>query len=80
MARTTVNLDPSLLAQLRRRQRRDRKQLSELVNQLLARALAEMELEEEEEGIRPLRWTSRAMGARIDIEDKDALQQALDGQ
>ena len=77
MARTTVNLDPSLLAQLRRRQRRDRKQLSELVNQLLARALAEIELEEE--GIRPLRWTSRAMGARIDIEDKDALQQALDG-
>ncbi len=76
MPRTTVNLDASVLGQLKRRQHKERKPLSELVNQLLARALAETETEED--APRPLRWTSRAMKARIDIEDKDALLQALD--
>ena len=71
-----MNLDASVLGQLKRRQHRERKPLSELVNQLLARALAETE--SSEDSARPLRWTSRAMKARIDIEDKDALMQALD--
>jgi hypothetical protein len=65
-----------VLGQLKRRQHKERKPLSELVNQLLARALAETE--SAEEAARPLRWTSRAMRARIDLEDKDALLQALD--
>ena len=76
MPRTTVNLDASVLGQLKRRQHKERRPLSELVNQLLARALAETESTDEAPS--PLRWTSRAMGARIDIEDKDALLQALD--
>ena len=76
MPRTTINLDASVLGQLKRRQHKERTSLSELVNQLLARALAETE--STGEVARPLRWTSRAMGARIDIEDKDALLQALD--
>jgi hypothetical protein len=76
MPRTTVNLDASVLGQLKKRRHKERKPLSELVNQLVARALAETE--STDEGARPLRWTSRAMGARIDLEDKDALQQALD--
>jgi len=46
------------------------------VNQLLARALAETE--STDEVARPLRWTTRAMSLRIDLEDKDALRQALD--
>jgi hypothetical protein len=76
MPRTTVNLDASVLGQLKRRQRKERRPLSELVNQLLARALAETE--SGDDFARPLRWTSRAMRARIDLEDKDALLQALD--
>lgn len=76
MPRTTVNLDASVLGQLKKRQHKERRPLSELVNQLLARALAETESAEEVS--RPLQWTSRAMRARIDIEDKDALLQALD--
>ena len=75
MPRTTVNLDASVLGQLKRRQHKERRPLSELVNQLLARALAETE--SSEEVARPLRWTARAMGARVDLEDKDALLQAL---
>ena len=70
-----MNLDASVLGQLKKRQHNERKPLSELVNQLLARALAETE--SNDEVARPLRWTSRAMGARIDLEDKDALLQAL---
>ena len=76
MPRTTVNLDASVLSQLKRRQHRERRPLSELVNQLLARALAETE--STDVVARPLRWASKAMGARVDIEDKDALLQALD--
>ncbi len=76
MPRTTVNLDASVLGQLKRRQHKERRPLSELVNQLLARALAETE--STDEVTRPLRWTSRVMGARVDLEDKDALMQALD--
>lgn len=76
MPRTTVNLDASVLGQLKRRQHKERRSLSELVNQLLARALAETE--DSDEMTRPLRWTSRAMMARVDLEDKDALLQALD--
>jgi len=71
-----VNLDASVLGQLKRRQHRERKPFSELVNQLLARALAETE--STDEVAPPLRWTTRAMGPRIDLEDKDALRQALD--
>ena len=76
MPRTTVNLDASVLGQLKRRQHKERKPLSELVNQLLARALAESE--SGDDVARPLRWTSRTMGARIDLEDKDALLRELD--
>jgi len=76
MPRTTVNIDASVLGQLKRRQHRERRPLSELVNQLLARALAETE--SSDEVARPLRWTSRAMGPKVDLEDNDALLQALD--
>ena len=76
MPRTTINLDPSVLAQLKRRQHQERKPLSDVVNQLLVRALAETEAGESPR--QPLRWTSRAMHARVDLEDKDALLEALD--
>jgi hypothetical protein len=76
MPRTTVNLDASVLGQLKRRQHKEHKPLSELINQLLAQALAETETAEH--AARPLRWASKAMGARVDLEDKDALLQVLD--
>jgi hypothetical protein len=76
MPRTTVNLDASILRQLRLRQHKERKAQGELINQLLARALAETETAES--ASRPLRWTSRAMGSRVDLEDRDALYDVLD--
>jgi uncharacterized protein YoaH (UPF0181 family) len=69
MARVTVNLDAPVLGRLKRRQHKERKSLSELINQLLAQVLAETEAAS---GVaRPLRWTSKAMRARRDLEDKD---------
>jgi hypothetical protein len=69
MARVSVNLDASVLGQLERRQHQERKSLSELINQLLAQALAEPEVSSRVS--RPLRWTSKAMRARHDLGDKD---------
>jgi len=76
MPRTTINLDTSVLRHLRRRQSSEQRPLSELVNQLLARALAETETGEGSG--RPLRWTARDMGARVNLEDKEAVRRALD--
>jgi hypothetical protein len=58
MSRTTIDLDPTVLRQLKARQRREGKTLGRLVSELLSRAL-------EEDGGEPrtpalLAWSSRA--------------------
>lgn len=73
MPRTTVDIDASVLRELKRRQRRERKTLGRLMSELLARALAlEPQVDE-----RPLRWAKRDMRPRVDLEDKDAVMRAL---
>ena len=57
-------------------QEREKKSLGALVSQLVAEALARRTRTREK--ARDFRWVSRAMGARIDITDKDALYAALD--
>jgi hypothetical protein len=74
MPRTTLDIDASVLAELKRRQRREQKSLGQLASELLARALADAGSAEPA----PLRWKSRSMRARIDLEDKEALAAALD--
>ena len=74
MPRTTVDIDASVLRELKGRAKRERKSLGSVISEIVAPALAE----------RPrargsLRWESAAMGARIDLEDKEALRRALDG-
>ena len=73
MTRTTLNLDPDVLRALKRRQRREGKSLGVLVSEMLAPGLRE-----EAPELPPLRWTSRRMRARIDLEDKEAVRRALD--
>lgn len=73
--RTTVDLDASVLQQLRERQRREGKTLGRLVSELLARALADTAPPPE-----PWSWTARPMRARVDLEDRDAVQRLLDEQ
>ena len=75
MPRTTLDIDAAVLRELKRRQQRDKKTLGQLASELLARALAEDRVDAE---LPPLEWTSRPLGLKIDLEDKEALWKILD--
>lgn len=76
MARTTLDIDTPLLEELKKIQGKEKKSLGALVSQLLAEALTHRS--RPKPAPREFRWVSRAMGARIDISDKEALYAALD--
>jgi hypothetical protein len=74
MARTTIDLDASVLEQLRRRAAIEHKSMGQLASERLAVALRESPGEPA-----PLQWPSKRMGkAHIDLRDKDALWSALE--
>ena len=76
MPRTTIDIDAPILRDLKRLQKQERKSMGRLVSDLLARALRQ------DKAGRPapptFRWTSRRMGARLDLADKEAVQGMLD--
>lgn len=75
MPRTTLDLDPSVLRELRRRGQRDRKSMGQVASELLAQALAE------DEPPRPtgFRWRTGKLGRPlVDLEDKEAVRAILD--
>lgn len=75
MTRTTLNLDPSVMQELRRRSKRERKSIGELASQLLARGLRE----DREPQSQSFSWVSRDLGKpAVDLEDKEALNTLLD--
>jgi len=76
MARTTLDIDASVLNELKKRQRREKKTLGELASELLARALADEHIDD---ALPPLRWTSKDLGLRVDLDDKEAVWKILDG-
>jgi len=72
MSRTTLDLDAAVLRELKRR-KRSGQSLGQLASELLAGALREPAAK------RPaLRWRSARMGARVDLEDKEAVRRATD--
>jgi hypothetical protein len=74
MPRTTLDLDPSVLRELRRRGERQRKSMGQVASELLAVALAEPA----KEGASDFTWSSADLGApRVDLQDKEAVRQAL---
>jgi hypothetical protein len=75
MPRTTIDIDATVLRELKARKQREGKTLGRLVSELLARAMQTADGPDE----RRLEWTSKPMGARVDLEDKEALRRALDG-
>ncbi|MGI8563516.1 MAG: hypothetical protein ACR2MZ_08160 [Candidatus Dormibacter sp.] len=76
MPRTTLDLDPSVLRELRRRGAREHKSMGTVASELIAGALSESG---RVSSPAPLRWTSRDLGKpRVDIEDKEALQALLE--
>ncbi len=76
MPRTTLDLDATVLRELKRRQKRDKRPLGQLASELLARALDD---ESADDDLPPLEWTSKPLGLKVDIEDKEALWKILDG-
>lgn len=75
MPRTTLDIDPVVLKELKRRGLRDGRSLGQVASELLAGVLRS----EEPRAPAPLQWRRRRMGPRVDLEDKDALHRALDG-
>ena len=72
---TTLDIDDPVLRQLRRRQKGSGRSLGQVASELLAQALAEpLHAQVAAE----LSWTSRPLGALVDVADKDALYRALD--
>jgi len=71
--RTTLDLDPAVLAELKRRREVEGKPLGVIASELLQQALATAP-----SGRRDFVWQSHALELRVDLEDKDALWRALD--
>lgn len=76
MSRTTLDIDPTVLRELKRRGGAEGKSLGQLASELLARELAN-DGPPAGEGSE-LEWNSQPMGARVDLEDKDAVHAALE--
>lgn len=73
--RTTIDIDPTVLRELKQRARREGKSLGRLASEVLGAAL-EREVPAEPP---PLAWSSRPMGALVDLEDPEAVRRALEG-
>ena len=75
MARTTLDIDASVLAQLRRRARAEHKSMGQLASERLAVSLVDRRAAQ----TRPPRWPTWSMGKpKLDLGDKEALRRALD--
>ena len=74
MPRTTLDIDATVLAELKARQRAEGKTLGSVASELLAQALATRRTDPG-----PLNWLSHPMGApTVDLEDPEALWAVLD--
>ncbi len=70
-----MDIDASVLRELKRRQKESGKSLGALMSELLAGALQSPEPATPVE----LAWTSRSMGALIDLEDKETVRRTTEG-
>ena len=75
MPRTTLDLDPAVLRELRRRGAREGKSMGQVASELLARAVAG----EGDAPPPPFRWIVANLGAPlVDLEDKEEVRRVLD--
>ena len=73
--KTTLNIDDTVMAQLKREAARQRRTMSELVET----ALRSLFRSPKKRGRLAALPTFRSGGARVDIADRDALYQAMEG-
>jgi len=74
--RTTVDIDDTVLRELKRLQQKEKKSLGRLISDLLASALRQGE--PKGQARREFRWFSQRMDARVDLGDHDAILEVLD--
>ena len=75
MARTTLDLDPAIIRELRRRGAREGKSMGQVASELLARAVAD----DGDTPAPPFTWIVADLGAPlVDLEDKEAVRRILD--
>jgi hypothetical protein len=75
MTRTTLDLDATVLEELRQRAAAEGKSMGQVASEQLATCLGEGVAPEPP----PLEWTRKEMGRfKIDLEDKEAVQLLLD--
>lgn len=73
MPRTTVDIDASVLRDLKKRQKKDQRPLGHLISELLAEALRSHENPPPE-----FKWIAKDLKPRVDLDDKDAVWSILD--
>ncbi len=72
--RTTVDLDPSVLRDLKRRAKDEGKSLGDVISEILAPVL----IKGSTRGPSTIRWRAAPMGPpKVDLEDKEAVRRAL---
>ena len=74
MPRTTLDLDPAVLRELKRRKKETGRSIGQIASELLTGALAELPTQTPHK----LEWKSRRMDARVDLEDQVALDRVHD--
>ena len=74
--RTTIDIDDPILQELKRLQQREGKSMGRLVSDLLVVALAQVRDGRPEAPT--FEWTSRAVRARVNLADRNALHDAMD--
>ena len=76
MARTTLDIETPILKELKQIRKEEGGSLGGLVSRLLADAIARRK--RGSEASPSFRWNSQAMGARVDLADKEAVYTILD--
>jgi hypothetical protein len=75
MARTTIDIENSVLTEVKNLQKQDGRPIGKIVSQLLAEALAQRKNRTK---TTRFKWHSRRMGALFDLSDKHLLYKSLD--
>ena len=74
--RTTVDIDDPILKDLKKIQQKEGRSLGRLISDLLAQALGERKTAKRSTSAP--QWVTKAMGARIDLSDHEALYAAME--
>ncbi len=76
MARTTLNLDPTVLRELKQRGAQEGRSIGAVASDLLAGALRGQQDDPSPHGFR---WSAGQLGApRVDLDDAEAVRRALE--